>query len=151
MRFHADVEKIKDVSLCEVMKQEKELRSFFRKLPVDLVFLHGSFSMQNMKPLSDIDIALLFQNDKGTFSLIGKIREKMEEVFGRTDIDIAILNRASPLLWMNVLQTGKLLYCRNEKSFKQFRLKTIQRYLNTKHLRRQLHLSLQEAVLRKAS
>ena len=126
------------------------LKRFFKRQPVELIFLFGSLAKDKMKPLSDVDIAVLFRNDKYNFKNISDIRYKLESLLGREDIDLAILNTGAPVICMQVIHTGKLLYARSDKIFKQFRFLTIQRYLATQYLRKSFFEQASRAILRKA-
>ncbi len=147
MRFITTFQKLKRLRLHHVLKKKDSLQSFFQKQVIDLVFIHGSLAHDKLKPLSDVDVAILFHKDY-KYSQLAKVNDKLSKFFEREDIDIAVLNRASPLLWMQVLQNGVLLYCRNEKFLKHFRLRTIQRYLATKYLRRTFNYYMGKAILR---
>lgn len=148
MRFIETLEPPKPVRLASVLKKKAKLARFFKPKPVDLVFIHGALARDDLKPLSDIDIAVLFREGRYHYEDIYKVSSKLEEAIGREDIDLAVLNRASPVFWMQVLKNGKLLYCRSEKIFKAFRLRTIQRYLATKYLRTTFNRRVAEAILR---
>ena len=148
MRFIPTEKQPKRIRLAQVLKKIPQLKRFFAKQPVDLVFLHGSLAKDRLKPLSDIDIAIQFRKPDYSFKEIGEIKEKLSELLGREDIDLAIMNRASPLLCMQVLCNGKLLYSRSEKVLGAFRLRTIQRYLATKYLRTSFNRYMEEAILR---
>ncbi|OGQ05415.1 MAG: hypothetical protein A2W61_07630 [Deltaproteobacteria bacterium RIFCSPLOWO2_01_44_7] len=148
MRFLSTFEPITHLTLNTALKRGQRLQSFFRKQRVDLVFLHGSLAKDALKPLSDVDIAVLFTTDDYDYKKISEISSKLSKVLNREDIDLAILNHASPLLWMQILCNSKILYCRSQKALKQFRLRAIQKYLATKHLRDTFHHYMEESILR---
>ncbi len=77
---------------------------------------------------------------------VAAIVDKLSEVFGRDDIDLAVMNRASPLLCMQVLTNGRPLYERNDDALKKFRLRTFRRYLASKHLMKMLHHYMRRAI-----
>lgn len=148
MRFIETIEEPKRITLASVLKKKRALASFFKKQPVDLVFVHGALARNELKPLSDIDIAVLFRDEDYRYEDISKIISKLQKAVGREDVDLAVLNHASPLFWMQILKNGVVVYARSEKIFKIFRLRAIQRYLATKHLRTTFNQRVAEAILR---
>ncbi|MFN3396451.1 MAG: nucleotidyltransferase domain-containing protein [Thermodesulfovibrionales bacterium] len=91
---------ISDMDVLRFLKKalRKEIRT--RKLPVEIVYLYGSFARSMERAGSDIDLAFLF--DEGAyckdplryFMSVNKICGKLERDIKR-EIDISILNRAS--------------------------------------------------------
>lgn len=150
MRF-TDIENSSPIKLSRILKQSVAIKRYFQKKPVDLVFVHGSLAKDDLKTLSDIDIALLFKEGcKDILKGISETMEKFSEWTGREDIDLMVLNSASPLACMQVLCNGKILYCRNSLVLKKFRLRTIQHYLATSYLRTTFNRYMEAAILKKA-
>jgi len=112
-------------------------------------YLFGSYASGRLRPGSDIDIAVLFDMsvDSGKY---GFMRLKiMNELIGRLSfhaIDVAILNRASPLLSHEVLKRGVLLFSKDEKQRLGYMVKATGRYLDTIHLRRVQDTVLHEKI-----
>lgn len=148
VRFVATMDKPKPVHLATVLRKRPVLKRFFQRQPVELVFLHGALAKDRMKALSDVDVAVLFKDGKYSYENISKIILKLEDIFKREDIDLGVLNHASPLFGMQVLKNGILLYARSPRALKNFRLQAIQRYLSTAHLRTTFNRRAAEAVLR---
>lgn len=147
MRFHSTSSPLDPLSLEEVQKKVPEIEAYFRTQPVDLALLHGSLAKDEMGPLSDLDIAVLFNKKNIKLSDISVISNKLSEIFGREDIDLAVLNTASALLKMQVLVNGQVLYASSPKVYPAFRLKTIQHYLATGYLRKTFHRYMENAIL----
>ena len=135
------------IRLADFFEKKGALEKFFKQQPVDLVFLHGSLAKDSLGPLSDVDIAILPKKHGFEHRHRGEIFLKLSELLGREDIDIMLLNRASPVACMQVLCNGKILYSRREETIKNFRLVAIQRYLATKHLRDSFNKYMQFAIL----
>ncbi|MBI4125013.1 MAG: nucleotidyltransferase domain-containing protein [Deltaproteobacteria bacterium] len=148
MRFVDTIEHPKTLRLKQALRRQGVLTSFFKRQPVELVFLHGALAKDRMKALSDVDIAVLFKDEKYSYENISKIILKLEDILKREDIDLGVLNHASPLFGMQVLKNGILLYARSPRALKNFRLQAIQRYLSTAHLRTTFNRRAAEAVLR---
>lgn len=146
MRFKSTVAYV-PLRLASILRQKAKIARLMKKRPVDLVFLHGSLALDHHQTLSDVDIAVLLKNNPPRFKDITAIQEDLEHLLGREDLDLAILNKASPLLWMQVLKNGKVLYASSQKMLDSFRLRTIQRYLATSHLRKNLYRNIEKTVL----
>lgn len=149
MRFASVSKKQPPISMRAILRKKGVLANFFRREPVSLVIVHGSVVRNQMKPLSDVDVAILFKNNNYKYADIGRIAERISTVLNREDIDLAVLNRASPLLWMQVLKKGKPVFVRNRHDWPRFRLQTIQRYLATGHLRKYFNECMERSILGK--
>ncbi len=148
MRFGITQKPQKPIRLSNLLEIKEAFSKYCRKNPIDLVFVHGSLAQDKLKTLSDIDIAVLFkEGGKDILKAISKTVDKLSELIDREDIDLMMLNKASPLACMQVLRNGKILYCRNLSVLKKFRLKTIQRYLATSYLRTTFNRRMEMAIL----
>jgi predicted nucleotidyltransferase len=134
----------------EVFCQQKKIAVGLKKMSVRLLILHGSVAQGQSKTLSDVDFAVLFKNDSYKMKDVAVVQGFLSKILERDDIDLAVLNGASPLLCMQVLRKGQVIYEDNSKSFFHFRERTILRYLRTKYLRTQFHQYQKQAVLGKA-
>ena len=122
-------------NLLRKTKTVKSLESFFKKQqPVLLAFLFGSFVSQRMHPLSDMDIAVLFATvpDRST---IDDLTEELSSLL-RKEVDLVILNHAAPILKMQVLRKGILIYAKDRRDFHRFYGDTVNQYDDLKQIRR---------------
>lgn len=121
-----------------------QLEHLFRHRPVQLAYLFGSQATGHTHVDSDVDIAVLL-NDGLTgderfaerLSLIGTL----SQVFHTDNVDVVLLNEASPLLAYEALRSGVLLYCVEENVRVAFQVRTLRVYVDTAPLR---HLSSAE-------
>jgi predicted nucleotidyltransferase len=95
------------------------------------VYLFGS-SLRKAHP-HDIDIAVLLERPvlderRFPFELISLLHTDV--------VDLVILNNASPLLMMQVLRTGTLLYSRDERARLEQEKRMRDTYIDTAPLRR---------------
>ncbi len=107
---------------------------FARKPEVLLVFLFGSVAAGNMTDQSDMDIAILFDRAPDAFK-IHRLVSELSDVFPR-EIDMAVLNTASPILGMQVLKNGQLAFARNEMALPEFYINTLNSYEDLKQIRK---------------
>jgi len=144
MRF-IDIENSAPLRLKSVLRKRKKISALCRRMGIDLLFLHGSLARDRHGPLSDVDIALTARRTglKKSLEMSGALSEILE----REDIDLVLLNRASPLISMQVLNKGIPLYVKSRKILTEFRYQTIRNYLDTQRLYSQFERYVVQAVL----
>jgi uncharacterized protein len=89
-------------------------------------FLFGSYATGKQKKRSDIDVAVYFNNPPcglDLFSLINTLSD-----ICAADIDLIVLNTASPLLRHQVMKHGVALTIKDRNSYRQFREVVISGY-----------------------
>src|SRR5262249_9761403 len=98
---------------------------------------------------SDIDIAVLLDaaltaDDRCTerLTLIGAL----SDLFGTDQVDVVVLNEASPLLAYEVLHTGVILYCPNDDTRVDFQVRALRAYEDTAPLRNLLAEAMVERL-----
>ncbi|MEN6376036.1 MAG: nucleotidyltransferase domain-containing protein [Smithella sp.] len=99
-----------------------------------LVFLFGSAVSGKMTEESDIDIGILFENEPDIFE-INELKSELNGILKR-EIDIAVLNSAAPVLKMQVLKKGILVFTKDKKYYNQFFVDTINQYDDLKQTRK---------------
>ncbi|MCD5416185.1 nucleotidyltransferase domain-containing protein [Candidatus Bipolaricaulota bacterium] len=105
-------------------------------------YLFGSAAQGRMNRLSDIDIALLVDEEKFKELDIGRpYGYKAAMIAGlmgllrMNEIDLVLLHQASPLLANEVISEGSLLFCRDEDVRIAFEVSVKHRYIDTEPLR----------------
>jgi uncharacterized protein len=112
-----------------------KLADFFRTKPgVLLVLLFGSAASGKMTQDSDIDIGILFEHNPDIYQ-VNELKSELNSIFKR-EIDIAVLNSASPILKMQVLKNGVLAWAKDKKPYNQFFVDTINQYDDLKQVRK---------------
>ncbi len=105
-----------------------------RDIPgVDAVYLFGSSVNGKMTGSSDIDLAILFSENKIVDIDRLDIMSRLSSAAGR-DIDLVILNDASPLLYHEILLTGKLILENNRECRIQREVKNRKLYEDYRHI-----------------
>ncbi len=111
------------------------LKGFLKKRSdILLAFLFGSFASKQMTLYSDIDIALLFDQAPDIYG-INNLKDELTLLL-KKETDIAVLNEASPILKMQVLKNGVLIFKKDKKYFNQFCAETINQYDDLKQIRK---------------
>jgi uncharacterized protein len=122
-------------ALLESSQIVESLKHFFnRKRDILIAFLFGSFATQCVSRSSDVDIGVFFKTapDRNT---INHVVEKLSSILQR-EIDLVILNQASPVLKMQILKNGILLHAPKRKHFYQFFTDTVNQYDDLKQIRK---------------
>lgn len=102
------------------------------------VLVFGSASRGNLQPLSDLDLAVLL-SDK--LSKVQRMEKQLDLlglanfIFKTDEIDLIILNEATPRMAHNILKTGMVLFIRDQNSYTDFRERITRHYLDFKYFR----------------
>ena len=105
-----------------------------QKRRVLLVFLYGSAVSRRMHAASDVDIGILF----GTIPNASQVNTLTAELSSllKHEVDLVVLNHASPILRMQVLKKGVLVFARDLKVYPQFFVDTVNQYDDLKRIRK---------------
>src|SRR5690242_17951895 len=84
------------------------------------VVLFGSAVTGRLRAESDIDLAVLFVHGHvpDDFALLA-LRGELEQI-ARRDVDLIVLNGASPIIAYQAIKNGQLLFCRDQRAYNQF-------------------------------
>lgn len=111
------------------------LKTYFKtnaeKYGIKLAFLYGSYAHQNQSERSDIDVALVFEEDKAKdnknlFEVITDISIATGKLSGK-DVDIICIDNdfSKPLLYYNAIVHGKPLFASDANSYIDYFLRAI--------------------------
>ena len=107
----------------------QEQRAALEKIGVTLAYLHGSVSKDIARDDSDVDVAVLFESaQKDTVRATADVVAALQGLEASREMDVAILNTASPLFAQNVAVHGELLYARGERDVMSFYLRAMHEY-----------------------
>lgn len=113
----------------------RRLGTFFKeRRDASLVFLFGSFVNKQTTAYSDIDVGVLF-NRVPDFYEINDIKENLTALLER-DVDLVLLNDASPILRMQVLKKGTLVFQRGKNDYSLFYGDTVKQYEDLRIIRK---------------
>lgn len=102
---------------------------------IRLIYIFGSYAKGNNNKKSDIDIAVLLNNDYNPVDKLELIGE-LTSVLRREDIDLVILNSANPVLRHQVIKYGKLIYMENEDVKVDFEVKVLKEHMDMEPFRK---------------
>ena len=111
-----------------------------RRFGLDALWLFGSEARGSAGRSSDVDLACLFRRRPSVLDLI-EAREALEALLGR-GVDLVDLERASPILVMQVLRNGRLLADSSPGRRHRFTATAPSRYEDLRLVRREAELAL---------
>lgn len=116
---------------------EKLKEYFVERDEIRLVYIFGSVAKGCTNKLSDIDIAV-FISESSTkdypYGYRAQIIADLMKILKTNNVDLVVLNRASPFLRFQVLRYGKPIFCRSELNRVKFQVRTFNEYNDTKRL-----------------
>lgn len=115
-----------------------------KRFGLDVLWLFGSEAQGTTHPESDVDLAALFRQRPDALEVLGA-RGDLEEILGR-EVDLVDLDRASPILAMQVLKHGRLLVDRDPRRRIAFFVRTLNLYEDLKIQRRDIERRLFERI-----
>lgn len=105
----------------------RDLREFLsRDDNVLFALLFGSYAAGRQKKGSDIDLAVFFESPPAGLDLLGLVNTLSE--LCSADIDLVVLNGASPFLRHQVMKYGVPLEVKDRILYREFREKVISGY-----------------------
>lgn len=85
-------------------------------------YLYGSYGTPDQTPLSDVDLALVFApGEEPAPGQLLDITGRAISHLGEDDASITVLNKTNPILQFRVIDTGRLLFCRDEAALADFK------------------------------
>lgn len=107
---------------------KNQFYDYFKNQSVELVYLFGSQASGKMKPLSDIDFAVLFAKnltDQEKFALKLKILGDLSEMLQTDKIDLVDLKKAPPFLQFEAIRKRNEIFVRRENTRIDFETKVL--------------------------
>ena len=123
----------------EAFENLPQLIERFREAPfVKAMYLIGSLVHGPIKPLSDLDFAVLLSKELNRKQLF---QEQLEliglacDLLETEEIDLILLNTAPPRIAHSILRTGRLAFVKDKKQLADFTEMTVKIYLDFKPYR----------------
>lgn len=109
---------------------------FAGRSDVVAAILFGSMARGDALPESDVDIGVLLTHDAAQQEINrSRLIADIMGVLKWNDVDVVILNRASPLLLHRVVRDGHVIYAADHGLLAEFTIRAIQQFEDTKPLR----------------
>ena len=123
-------------------------KDFFTRHKVALAYVFGSFAYGTVTPLSDLDIAVVFDErvpDKERFDRRLRLSYEIGKLTEMDRVDVVDLEAVrNPLLKHDAALEGKVLFSKNKEFQRKFELRILQEYEDTKYLRK-----MQSSIMRR--
>lgn len=100
-----------------------QLKKIFQLYPVEAAYLFGSQIKDRAGKLSDIDLAVLLSLKRYSLDFVLKLISEIKRALKREDVDLAILNDASPVLKHQAVLGGQRIYTKDEEKVLEFEKK----------------------------
>lgn len=113
-----------------------------KRFGLDTLWLFGSEAQGKTRPDSDVDLAALFRRRPNALEVF-EAQAELAELLHR-EVDLVDLDRASPILGMQVLRHGRLLIDHDPRRRHAFFSRTISMYDDIKIIRREAERRLFE-------
>ena len=136
-----------------------ELKEMLVKHGVVLAYLFGSQAEGRARPSSDVDIAVLLPYDTPRskfFDARLSLTNELMDLLHKNEVDVVVLNEATPLLAYQVLKNGKVLYEDSRTRPRVgFIVRVMKQYMDTEHFRqlslKYLNVSMAQYRLRRSA
>ncbi len=117
-----------------------------RRFAPAAILLYGSAARGELRRDSDIDIGILFGSQPPDAFELASTRTDVEARVGR-DVDLVVLDTASPILSMEVLREHRVLLNRAPEIMESFIVKTLGAYFDLKRVRRPIEEALRRPTV----
>ncbi len=125
------------------------LETAFAAHDVRVAYLFGSRATGRARPDSDVDIAVLWGDDVPAAEFGRRqaaLGVALVQLLWTDAVDVVVLNEATPLLAMEVLRDGRILYNTDDALRLDFQVRALRKYRDTEPLRRLLRQALEERL-----
>jgi predicted nucleotidyltransferase len=133
----------------DIEEYAQQLEHLFATHGVVLAYLFGSQAEGKTGPLSDVDVAVLLGPQVGRgrwFNVQLDLIGELMSLFHRNDVDVVILNQATPVIAHEVVRSGQVLYEAEPGTRVDFEIAALRRYVDTEPLRQLQDRRLLERV-----
>lgn len=103
------------------------LATFAERHGIRLIVQFGSTVIGRVHPQSDIDLGVLLPNAELPLRTLVEIQHGLQEFFPDHEVDVAVINRADPLLLKKMMEHCRLVYG-NPRDLHRLRLYAFKRY-----------------------
>lgn len=113
------------------------------------IYLFGSYARQRPFPLSDVDIAILLDEDLTQEDWGEKYNyyyHRLCSELKTNAVDVIILNEVPHSFAYTIIKEGRILYVRDEDKLSSFIERTVQNYLENSFIREEGYFHLKERL-----
>ncbi len=126
-------------TITGVDELERALTAVLERYPdVKLAYLFGSRARGTARTLSDVDVAILLEEDGDRHAVVLELAAELSGAAGGRHVDVVVLNTAPVALAYRVIRDGRLLLSRDERARVEHWARTVDRYIDMAPFRRTL-------------
>jgi predicted nucleotidyltransferase len=135
---------------------EGALHHFFSgQQEILLAYLFGSYLEREKRPYHDIDVAVFLLpprievlNKTTPYGYRAQLVSQLCHLLKYNQVDVVLLNDASPVLLRQVIAKGKLIFRRSDIDRIDFEVKSLKRYADTARIRAIKRLYMKQRIER---
>ncbi len=110
------------------------------------IYLYGTFGTADERPDSDVDLAVLLPpveaRERGMLALSPCHLALMDAL--RRDVDLVNLRQVSTVFQNEIVSTGRLIFCADERAVGEFEMLSLSLYMKLNEERREILAALRE-------
>ena len=129
--------------MSEELKQ-KIISYLSAKVSPYLIIVFGSIVKGTTHPKSDIDIAFLSDDKNLDKYILFMAAQELAANIGQ-DVDLIDLSQASTVFQAQIVQSGKIIYCTNERKKDEFQTKALKMYAKLNEERHEILKNINES------
>ena len=124
--------------------EQKIISYLCEKFSPFLIILFGSTVKGTAHSESDIDVAFLNDNHALDKYILFMVAQELAADIGR-DVDLIDLSQASTVFQAQIVQSGKIIYCTNERKKDEFQTKALKMYAKLNEERHEILKNINES------
>lgn len=132
------------------LQEEQTIKHICDSYGIELIFLFGSHAKDRITTKSDLDIGVYLRRRISSQEIWG-LQCALMDIYKRCDIDLIVLNDASPLLLFDLILNHKLIYMKDERVLHNFFSWSRKRYWQYQSHFKKYALQLEEIRLKEIS
>ena len=121
--------------IIQIEDLKRVVRDLFKNYEeIQLAYLYGSYAKGVQTEFSDIDIGVILKSGfKEPPLYFAELSLNVEKCFNyKINVDLRILNNATPRFLFQVIKNSKILFIKNKKFMHEFELKVLYTYQEIK-------------------
>jgi len=126
----------------------EQIENIAEKYKLNLVYLFGSKVLGIDSKLSDVDIAILINDEeKDLKKLVLDLIFEFSQIFQPIKVDLTILNKAGYTFQYNVISQGIILYKRTEEIKSNYETRIIKLYIDFKRYETEYFEAMHDSIM----
>jgi predicted nucleotidyltransferase len=121
------------------MDLDREILRAAANIPgISVLIVFGSRARGTNRPNSDLDVAVLPENvdSEARRRLQTRLAAALADLIPEGWVDVVILDETDNVLRQRVMETGRVLFCRDPEAWKELRIRTMRDYGDREWARR---------------